>query len=123
MADVERRLTQVLGGWAVTSVAVGAVLAVRPPTRGLGRQTAAWGLVDGAIALVGARRRTTRGPTPPARLRRVLLVNTGLDVGYLAAGAWLVRDGRRRGDGVAVLVQGAFLLLLDGTAARALRGH
>ncbi len=121
MTDVERRLTTLLGSWAATSVASGALLATRPATRGFGRQCAAWGAVDGAIALAGARRRRARGPTEPGRLRRVLLVNAGLDVGYLAAGAWLVRDGRWRGDGLAVLVQGAFLLGLDGAAARALR--
>lgn len=121
MSDVEATLTRVLGGWAAASVAVGVGLAARPATRGLGRQTAAWGAVDGAIALVGSRRRARSGPTDPARLRRVLLVNAALDVGYLAAGAWLVRNGRWRGDGQAVLVQGAFLLLLDTTAAARLR--
>ena len=100
---------------------VGAGLCAVPRTRGFGRQTAAWGAVDGAIAYVGARRRTAKGPTDPRRLRRVLLVNAGLDVGYLAAGAALVRHGRWRGDGAAVLVQGAFLLLLDTTAAHRLR--
>jgi hypothetical protein len=123
---VEERLTRVLGGWAAGSLAVGAALALRPATRGFGRQTAAWGAVDGAIALVGARRRAAKGPTEPARLRRVLLVNAGLDVGYLAAGLVLVRHPAARarglrGDGVAVLVQGAFLLVLDSAAARALR--
>jgi hypothetical protein len=123
---VEERLTRVLGGWAVGSLAVGALLSLRPATRGFGRQTAAWGAVDGAIALVGARRRTAKGPTDPARLRRVLLVNAGLDVGYLAAGAALASHPRfrargLRGDGLAVLVQGGFLLVLDSVAARALR--
>ena len=118
VTDVERRLTRVLGGWAVGSLAVGSALWLRPASRSFGRQTAAWGAVDGVIAVLGARR---RGATDPARLRRVLLVNAGLDLGYLAAGAWLVRDGRWRGDGAAVLVQGSFLLALDATAARVLR--
>jgi hypothetical protein len=73
--------------------------------------------VDGVIAYVGSRR---RGRTSVGRLRTVLLVNAGLDVGYLAAGTWLVRDGRWRADGAAVLVQGAFLLALDSLAALAL---
>lgn len=120
MSAVEERLTRVLGGWAVGSTALGLLLSASPRTRGFGRQTAAWGAVDGAIAYVGARRRTTGGGTDPAWLRRVLLVNVGLDVGYLAAGGWLVRDGRWRGDGAAVLVQGAFLLGLDSWAARRL---
>ena len=119
--SVEEQLTRVLGAWAAASVAAGAVLVARPATRGFGRQTLVWGAVDGAIAYVGARRRGVKGPTDPARLRRVLLVNAGLDVGYLATSAWLLRDGRWRGDGAAVAVQGAFLLLLDGTAARRLR--
>lgn len=123
---MEERLTRVLGGWAVGSLVLGAVLSLRPGTRGFGRQTAAWGAVDGAIALVGARRRAARGPTDPARLRRVLLVNAGLDVGYLAVGVALLRLPAARargllGDGAAVLVQGAFLLVLDSAAARALR--
>ena len=119
--DVEQRLTAVLRGWAVGSVLVGGALSLRPGTRAFGRQSAAWGAVDGAIAVVGGRRRASRGPTDPARLRRVLLVNAGLDVGYLAAGAWLVRRTRWTGDGAAVLVQGAFLLVLDSAAAWALR--
>ena len=114
------RLTRVLGTWAAASTALGAALALQSTTRGFGRQTLVWGAVDGAIAWVGARRRTSRGPTDPDRLRRVLRVNAGLDVGYVAAGVWLVRDGRWRGDGAAVIVQGAFLLVLDAVAARAL---
>jgi hypothetical protein len=120
-ADVETRLTTVLGSWAAGSVALGALLSARPATRGFGRQTAAWGAIDGGIAAVGARNRRRRGPTDPARLLKVLLVNAGLDVGYLAAGAALLRSDRWRGDGAAVVVQGAFLLALDATAAAALR--
>ena len=120
MSDVESRLTAALGRWAVGSVVAGALLSVPPRTRGFGRQTLAWGAVDGALAAVGARRRAARGPTDARRLRRVLLLNAGLDVGYLVVGAWLVRDGRWPGDGAAVLVQGTFLLVLDGAAAHAL---
>lgn len=121
MTDVEQRLTRVLGCWAAGSVAVGALLAVPRATRGFGRQTAAWGAVDGLIAYAGSRRRAAAGPTDPTRLRQVLLLNVGLDVGYLAAAAWLLRSPRWRRDAQAVLVQATFLLLLDGTAARQLR--
>ena len=117
--SVEQDVVRALGRWAVGSLLLGAALSADPRTRAFGRQTAAWGLVDGAIALVGARRQAAGGTTPPARLRRVLLVNAGLDVGYVAAGAALLRT-RWRGDGAAVVVQGAFLLWLDATAARRL---
>ena len=119
--SVEEDLTRVLACWAAASVVAGAALSLDRRTRGFGRQTAAWGAVDGAIAYAGVRGRRRRGPTSPARLRRVLLVNAGLDIGYLAAGARLVRGDRWRGDGLAVLVQGAFLLVLDSVAARRLR--
>jgi hypothetical protein len=119
--SVEQDLTRVLGMWAAASMLLGAALSVPARTRGFGRQTVAWGAVDGAIALVGARRSAAGRTTEPARLRRVLLVNAGLDVGYLAAGAWLLRRTRWRGDGGAVLVHGAFLLWLDATTARRLR--
>ena len=118
--SVEQDVVRVLGRWAVGSMVLGAALSADPRTRGFGRQTAAWGLVDVAIALVGARRHAAGRTTPPARLRRVLLVNAGLDVGYVAGGAALLRT-RWRGDGAAVVVQGAFLLWLDATAARRLR--
>ena len=120
--SVEQDVVRVLGRWAVGSVVVGGLLSTDQRTRGFGRQTAAWGLVGGAVALVGARRQAAGRTTGAARLRRVLLVNAGLDVGYLAAGALLLRRASLRGDGAAVLVQGAFLLWLDATAARRL-GH
>ena len=119
--SVEQDVVRVLGRWAVGSLLLGAGLSAHPRTRGFGRQTAAWGAVDGAIALVGARRQAAGRTTPAPRLRRVLLVNAGLDVGYLVAGAALLRT-RWRGDGAAVLVQGAFLLWLDASSARRLDG-
>lgn len=51
-------------------------------------------------------------------MRRTLLINAGLDVGYLATGIWLTRSAHPRlsdahGDGVAVIAQGLYLLQLD----------
>ena len=118
----ERTLGAVLGLWGAGSVVAGALV------RGAaGRQHALWGAVDGALAARGLLRAPDRRRDPcerAARLRRLLLVNSGLDVGYLALGAAL-RSRRlgaaRRGDGGAVLVQGAFLLGLDLWHARALQ--
>ena len=115
---VEQDLVRVLGRWGAASTVVGAALAVHPRTRRFGRQTAAWGAVDGLLAVAGARRGT---PTDPERLRRVLLLNTGLDVGYLAGAAWMLGRPRWRADGLAVLVQATFLLLLDATSAARIR--
>lgn len=71
-----------------------------------------WGLIDGGIgwfALLG-------DPQPLDGLILVLKINTGLDVLYLVvAGVLLSRRGPMlRGFGLAILVQGAFLLAFDG---------
>ena len=120
MTSTEQQLTRLLGGWAAGSVLLGAGCFMSRRTRGFGRQTLVWGLVDGAIAYAGVRSRARKGPTDPARLRRVLLVNAGLDVGYLATGIRLARSRRWRGDGQAIAVQGAFLLMVDSVAVWAL---
>jgi hypothetical protein len=128
--QVRARLTRSLAGWAVASVAVGSALALVARGRdseasqrlaGFARQNVAWGAID--LAIAGAGLQSERQPVPdPAdaarSLRRLLLVNAALDVGYVAAGVALVRAGRVRGrdsvgDGLAVVLQGGFLLVLD----------
>lgn len=121
-------LVRRLRRWGTASVVAGGALALVPRTRAFGVQTAMWGAVDLALAMSAVRRGAApkRGP-----LRRLLLINTALDVGYVAAGAHLaVRrptfGGRLSaadalGHGVAVVIQGAALFLLDLTAARRLR--
>lgn len=137
---VEGRLLGALAGWAGTSVLVGAGLAVagrrsgRPALAGFGLQSAVWGVVDAAIATPGLVKRRRGGePTDPRRLRRLLLVNVGADVGYVALGALLLArpaaaarlrtstPAALRGHGAAVVVQGGYLLLADALAAAALR--
>ena len=127
---VEQTLAAALAAWSAASLAAAAVLARHPgvprSARGFARQTAAWGAVDGLVAAWGTAARRRRGPTEPARLRRVLQVNLALDAGYVVSGLAVLRSSRARSrgwhaDGAAVVVQGLFLLLLDGWAERALR--
>lgn len=70
-----------------------------------------WALVDAAIAMAGW---LGAEPSPDA-LRRVLLINAGLDIVYVSAGAWLYtrKTPQLRGFGLAVLIQGFFLLAFD----------
>jgi len=128
--EVRSSLTRALTAWSLGSLAAGAlVLAGRPGERGTGfaRQCLAWGAVDLAVAGLSLRR---PAPVPEAQaaasLRRLLLLNGGLDVGYVTAGLLLWRARRLRGrdstgDGAGVAVQGAFLLLLDTVNAWRLR--
>jgi hypothetical protein len=138
-AAVERSLLRALSWWAVGSMAVGGALWVagarteRAALLAFGRQNAAWGAIDGVIAGIGWGRRA--GGAPPSKgpdLRRFLILNAALDVGYVATGVGLIaargRLGRRPrysaaqavGDGAAVVVQGSFLLVSDAVHARRL---
>lgn len=83
-------------------------------------QTAAWGAVDLAIALVGRAGATDRDLSAAVRLDRFIWLNTGLDIGYVAVGLTLALTGwfaaRRLGPvgaGTAIVVQGLALLILD----------
>lgn len=84
-----------------------------------GRQTVGWAAIDAAIAALG-RRGLSRPAADEAearsrarRIQRLTLINAVADVGYVGVGAALTRGSRRRGDGLAVIVQGLFLLWLD----------
>lgn len=125
----ERSLAHVTVWWGGASIAAGLALALRrdPWWRALGLQTAAWGAVDLGIAVLAGwlqDRRMRRLPDAyaPAALeaerrvlRRVLLANAVADGGYVVLGGVLARSARPRvaGAGIAVVLQGAFLVLHD----------
>ena len=125
---VAQLLGRRLAGWGGGSVLAGTLLAVRgssPARRAFGQQTAGWGAIDVAIAGAGALNSSV--PTSKS-LSKLLWINAGLDVLYIAAGAHVAvrrpRFGRRItadqaiGHGTAVVVQGAALLVLDTAHAR-----
>ena len=129
---VAASLTRTLGALGASSLVGGGLVAMRsssPATRAFGQQTAAWGAINVAIAGVGAWRARAH-PARAAQLRRTLLVNAGLDVLYVAAGAHLahhrvtlggrVTPDAAKGHGLAVVGQGLALLALDLTYARRL---
>jgi hypothetical protein len=134
--NAERLHTQqvgmgVLGAWAVANLGVGvvgAVLAKDERTRWFYLGNASWNLVNLGLAIVGLASDWRTDPASfdgASSLRAststvtVYGVNAGLDVAYLAAGAFLwqrglgVQDERMVGMGQALLVQGAFLLAFD----------
>ena len=113
--------------WGAASIVAGtailALVARRAESallRWFGIQTLAWGAVDASVAAFGLRGLALRDYAGATRLDRLLWLNTGLDVGYVAVGATLATAGwmlgRRLGAlgaGAGVVVQGAALLLLD----------
>ena len=133
---IERQITGLLGTWAAGSIVKGGVIALIGQRTGrrqwlrFGRQTAMWGAVDALIAGAGAVSRSRRGELSPEqvdaearKLRKLLLINAAADVLYIAGGAHIAYHAGPggtsfrlgRGDGLAIVVQGAFLLALDAT--------
>lgn len=133
-ADQRAHLWRV-GAWGLANVAGGTALWLgsdRPSgPRAFGLQSAAWGAINTGIAVVGL----ASGPGEVTSdwaaalgaengYADVLLVNLGLNVGYMAVGATLVAVAGRgvsnpdawRGHGAALVFQGLGLLVLDGVA-------
>ncbi|MEJ5250021.1 MAG: hypothetical protein WHS90_19775 [Caldilinea sp.] len=129
IASFQSQLTTRLLAWGLFNVIIGALLqgTSSPFWRAFGQQSIGWGVINTALAIFGRhglRRKLARGyPTEEAQrdahnLRRILWINTGLDVLYVAGGWQLARsrggvDAKACGHGVGVVVQGAFLFVFD----------
>jgi len=123
------QLTRRLFAWNVVNIAIGMLVGRGDEwQRGVGSQSVGWGLVNIGIALIGGRATRQRALKPDAHtpatlhkearnLRRLLWINSGLDVLYMLGGWWLARREAarpfRRGMGHGIIVQGALLLLFD----------
>lgn len=116
--------------WGVGSMVVGAGLATarRQDLRQIGLQAIGWGVIDAALALSGRRQARAkqhqalgsqqRSPSAEAtRFQRIVAINAGLDLLYIAGGLRLTWTGysnpNRYGMGVGILLQGCFLLIYD----------
>jgi hypothetical protein len=125
------RLTLSLLSWAMASIASGLLLrrSKNEFRRGVGEQFIGWGLVNGAIAVLGQRgsqkkrEKLEANPTEALtreknKLKRLLWINTGLDVAYMAGGWHAARtrgqmNERWRGRGWGIIFQGGFLFFFD----------
>lgn len=138
MADpavVVGTLNKVVGTWGLVSVVGGSALAASGRSQSVaafGQQTATWGAINVAIAAFGTWRSRHRTPSRSG-LRTLLMVNSVLDLGYIAVGAAIATgklswDGRipshaAVGHGSAVMIQGAALAVIDTAAVAALAAH
>lgn len=117
-----------LSVWGGASLLVGSALLGLLRMRGhrsslldhFGIQTAAWGAVILALALAGLQHLELRNLAGATRLDRFLWLNIGLDTGYVMVGVTLLVLGWRMkqrlglvGAGLAVMMQGSALALLD----------
>jgi len=94
----ELDLTKRLLIWSILSLLAGLYFwfATNEFGRGFGIQLAAWGLVDAAIAIIGARtaarRKSTADPKKEALfIRKVFWINFGLDLIYILGGVWVIQ--------------------------------
>ncbi len=113
---LKRNLARTLMVWSVASIIIGVILSFVPDLfiQGIGLQAILWGIIDSVIALVGFRRKQDQ---PIDKIAKVLLVNVILDIGYQLVGLLLFifvwQDPYIVGNGVGVIIQGAFLFVLD----------
>jgi len=130
--EAERAHLRRVGWWGAANLVGGVALWVSASEehdrrRAFGMQTAGWGAVNAAIAVGGLRWGGGELPHAPgaalaaeSRYAHILLVNLGLNVGYMGVGTTLATVGRghgrwdeRWGHGSAVVVQGLGLFVLD----------
>jgi hypothetical protein len=137
--NFQTQLTRRLTFWSLASIAFGLpVLTLNPFWQGVGIQFIAWGAIDLLIATIGAasakRRKARLTPNELAdsalkegtKLKRILLINTGLDVLYVAGGIALLltlgaNDIGWQGHGWGIIVQGGFLFFFDLFHAREIK--
>jgi hypothetical protein len=139
----QRGLT-VLGTWAAGNLLANGLLlnGATGRDRAFYQMNLAWGAVNLTLAGAGiwaGRRQKSEGLSAYESLKKqhaveqVFLVNTALDVAYVAGGVYLTERGnsrpdpalgeRLRGQGQAIVLQGAFLFLFDGVMYAVHRRH
>jgi hypothetical protein len=143
LATLDQRGMQVLGAWAIGNVGVSGAryFATDGREKYFHQMNVGWGVVN--LALAGGSLLAARRATPPAnqagtvqaqlRTENLYLLNTGLDVAYVATGFYLKERARTRsnqhqqnrltGYGRSLLLQGGFLFAFDGIMFAAHHAH
>jgi hypothetical protein len=123
----------ILGGWALSNMAVSGILLANTEggvSKGFHQMNIGWNAVNLTIAGVGYLAAMKSNPATldlfgtvneHYKLQRLFLFNAGLDVGYMAAGAYVMERSKSstknpeqmKGFGQAIVVNGAFLFVFD----------
>ncbi|MFX1300751.1 MAG: DUF6992 family protein [Promethearchaeota archaeon] len=111
-----RRLGVILIAWSIISILCGIVLLLVPISvlQGIGLQALLWGFIDAMIAVIGVLRNKEM---PADKAARFLRINVFLDIGYMLIGVLLIvflgLNQFLFGNGIGIIIQGAFLFILD----------
>jgi hypothetical protein len=130
--DINRSGMFFLGGWALANMATGAYGSIRydGEAKYFHQMNAAWNLVNAGIAtyalfeIAGTDISSlTQAEIMQKHIRteNIFLINAGLDILYMAGGAWMASTASKypkrydlmRGYGKSIILQGAFLFLFD----------
>ncbi|WP_157740824.1 DUF6992 family protein [Mucilaginibacter xinganensis] len=124
---------KVLGSWAVANIGVGAAGWANSKggtNKYFYQMTTIWGAANLGAALLGYTGTRNNGNQSSRaadvlkaqkKIEKIFLINGGLDIAYIGTGIYLTHRGNSRnsdqlkGYGPAVIAQGVFLLLFDGT--------
>ncbi len=111
-----RQLGRTLIVWSIVSIIAGVIFFVVPVSllQGIGLQALLWGIIDILIAVVGIFRQKEQSAAKAARFLRI---NVFLDIVYMLVGVILIVflwvDSFILGNGIGIILQGAFLFILD----------
>lgn len=124
--DFQERLSNRLLLVNIVNIALGLLLSRRQgDLKGVGNQAVGWGVVNIGIAVGGRiaaerRQKNMESPLAPEvqqkethNLKRILLINSVLDVFYVLSGRWMTRRPNLRGQGIGIMIQGALLFIFD----------
>lgn len=128
--DLQKKGMIFLGSWAGLNIISGSAgyFLSENDTKYFHQMNAGWNLVNLGISgfalysisqMDATSLSYAEGVTELQNLDKILLFNAGLDVGYMATGAWIWERGLRKdsdrmvGYGKSLLVQGGFLLAFD----------
>ncbi len=130
--QTNKKAMLVLGGWATANILAGSVLAGRSEgtRKHFHQMNAYWNTVNLAIAGFGYYQATKEMPTELGLaatvkeqygIQQALIFNAGLDLAYMASGAYMIERSRRgsrhserlKGFGQSLILQGGFLFLFD----------
>lgn len=130
--EINQTGMKVLGGWAIANIAVGSIGFYRSKgvNKYFNQMNVFWNIVNLGIATTGfygtkealhKQFDQNQSLKEQRKTERILLINAGLDLAYIGGGIYLNRRGisksseRLHGYGNAIILQGAFLFLFDGT--------
>lgn len=135
--DINKKGMTVLGSWAIGNIVLNSSLLIAGTddkrTEAFYQMNIGWNAVNLALAIPGfinARNRLQKAYKPEnaadildetQKIEKILLLNTGLDVAYMAAGGWLMniqtsdiaQKMQFEGFGAGLILQGGFLFVFD----------